>query len=341
MGLQIWVEAEQQWRDVEIVGAGAPDGSLVQVSFTTGPAAATGWADVFATRDYDGTEPARYADSTPDGAILDWYRANTGHDAGLTYTEHTGTLTLNTAWLEAHEGNGRVSRDGARWLVERYHVTGTIRFAANNITLRNMHHDSTGSLYALQSREADGNAHGIVVEYCTLAGNGANDNGATLNFPAARDENQITIRHCDISGYRAGIYCFGGVVAEYNWVHDLHFSEGSHNTGASIRGGNVTLRRNLITDGNSSAVSCYPEYGPYTNVLIEENILRLATIDTGPEVLLAQSRPFSVVSPGDTRVVRGNLFYRGGNIGGGGIGGYTAGFTEISGNIDRFGATVS
>src|SRR5690606_4869724 len=105
--------------------------------------------------------------------------------------------------------------------------------------------------------------------------NGASDNGATLNFPAARGENQIIIRYCDISGFRAGIYIFGGITAEYCWVHDLHFSEGSHNTGASIRAGNAILRRNLITDGNSSAVSFYPEYTPYTNVLVEENCLKL------------------------------------------------------------------
>ena len=47
------------------------------------------------------------------------------------------------------------------------------------------------------------------------------------------------------------------------------------------------------------------------------------------------------MSPGDTRELVGNLFYRGGNRGeGGGIGGYMEGFTMISGNLDRLGEWV-
>lgn len=180
-----------------------------------------------------------------------------------------------------------------------------------------------------------------MVEHTTLAGNGANDNGATLNFSEARDPNQVVLRFVNISGFRAGIYCFGGITAEYCYVHDLHFSAGSHNTGASLRAGNNYLRRNLITDGNSAAISFYPEYGPYTNNVVTQNILRLPTSDTGPEVLLASGRAFSEVTPGDTRELTNNLFFRGGNRGeGGGIGGYLEGFTTIAGNFDRLGEPV-
>lgn len=288
-----------------------------------------GWADVFATRDID-------------GAITLYYQELTGHDPTLLYETLESTQTINSAWLTSRQGNGRVSFMNDRWYVERYRFTGTLRIATNDVTFRNIHLDSAGALYAIQSREVDGNARGIVIEHSTISGNGANDNGASLNFPAARDQDQIVIRFCDFSGYRAGIYCFGGITAEYCYVHDLHFSEESHNTGASIRGGNCTIRRCLITDGNSATISFYPEYGPYTNVNAIENALRLADDDIGPELLLAAGRDFSVVSPGDTRRVIGNLFYRGGNRGEqGGIGGYTAGFTEISGNFDRLGEAVN
>lgn len=301
-----------------------------------------GWQDAFDSRDFNGTEPVRYGDPGSPGQLLSWYQENTGHDPNLSYETLTGTLTINQTWLTANEGNGRVRREGDRWIVERYRVTGMIRLAANNVTLRNIHHDSAGSLYALQSREVDGNATGIIVENCTLAGNGASDNGATLNFPAARAVDQIIIRFCDISGYRAGIYCFGGITAEYNYVHDLHFSEGSHNTGASIRAGNVTLRRNLITDGNSSAISFYPEYGPYTGIHVEENALRLATVDTGAEVIIANNREFSELLPGQVRRLVGNLFYRGGNRGeGGGTGSRMDLLSEVSGNFDRMGEPVN
>src|SRR5690606_16507388 len=140
----------------------------------------------------------------------------TGHDPSLVYQTVSGTLTVDATWLANNNGNGRVWQEGGRWIVERYRITGILRAAANNVTFRNIFVDSAGSLYGFQSREIDGNASGIILEHSTLAGNGASDNGATLNFPAARGENQIIIRYCDISGYRAGLYIFGGITAEYN-----------------------------------------------------------------------------------------------------------------------------
>ncbi|MGC4151483.1 MAG: hypothetical protein QM628_00195 [Propionicimonas sp.] len=281
-----------------------------------------GWADTFTSRDFT--------------ALDTWYAAHTGHNPALDYTTITGNLTITDDWLASNLGNGRATQVAGRWVVERYRVTGSLGVNADNVTLRNCHVDSDGALYGLRSTT---NCHGLIAEHCTLAGNGANDNGAALNFSAARTPGQITIRFCDISGFRAGLYCFGGVHAEYCWVHDLHFSEGSHNTGASLRAGNNTLRRNLITDGNSAAISWYPEYGPYTGNLAIENALRLPESDTGPEVILAASRAYSTPEPGDTRRLVDNLFYRGGS-GGGGIGGMLTGFTTIAGNHNRFGNPV-
>lgn len=298
------------------------------------------WQAAFDSRDMSGTQPAR---DTPEpvGAIQAWYEANTGHDPSLSYELlPAGTWTINQAWLDARNGNGRVSFAGGRWHVERYETSGMIRVAVNSITLSNIFQNSAGALYGFQSRALDGNATGVVLEHSTLAGNAANDNGAALNFPDARNVDQITLRHVDVSGYRAGLYCIGGITAEYCWVHDLHFTPESHNTGASMRGPNNHLFRCLLADGNSAAISWYPEVGPYTNNVAEECILRLANADNGPETILAEGRPFSVVSPGDTRVLRNNLFHRGG-VGGGGLGGYTAGWTEISGNVNRQGGTVS
>lgn len=306
-----------------------------------------GWAEAFASRDFRGTQPLR---DTPEpiGAIQSWYLANTGHDPALTYETIEGTMTINSTWLNANNGNGRVSFSEGEWWVERYRCTGTLRLATNNVTISNYHGDSAGALYAFQSRAIDGNATNIKLLHSTLAGNAANDTGATLNFPEARTPNQITLQNVDISGYRAGLYAFGGITAKYCRVHDLHFSEGSHNTGGSLRAGNNHFYRNLIADGNSAAVSWYPEHGPYTNNLVEENIFRLANIDYGGEVILAE-KGYHVVQPGETRVLINNLFFRGGNLGnfdpqspvGGGIRGYMSGFTQVSGNIDRNGNPVS
>lgn len=287
------------------------------------------WSSTFATRDIP-------------GAITSWYEDRVGHDPDLDYISHEGSnLVINENWLNSNNGNGRVRFENGRWYVERYRYTATLRIAHHNITFRNMWGDSSGALYSAQSREVDGNARGIIFENCTFDGNGANDNGATLNFPAAREPNQIVFRFCRFSGYRAGIYCFGGITAEYCQVKDLHYSTGSHNTGASIRAGNVTLKRNLITDGNSSAISFYPEHGPYTGHLVEENILWQPHDDVGPEILIASNREYSELLPGQSRRVIGNLFYKGGNRGeNGGFGSHTYLFSEVRDNVDRLGEAV-
>ncbi|WP_163168062.1 hypothetical protein [Arthrobacter sp. Alg241-R88] len=311
------------------------------------------WQTAFDSRDMRGTQPDRDT-AEPVGAIRAWYEANTGHDASLTYeatTATNGSTGLSTSWLNARLGNGRVSFADGRWLVERYIFPGQVRFQTNNITLRNSQLiNAGGAEYGLQGRSLDGNPTGIVVEHCTLNGNYDDDfASAAINFNIASEPNQITIRNCDIYGYRAGLYCFAGTTVEYNWVHDLNFTidpvsgDRSHNTPASIRGGNTTVRRNLLTDGNSSATSCYPEHSTFTGVLIEENCFRLQASDDGVEVLHAMDRPFSIRQPGETRVLRGNLFYRGGNRGeGGGItDGVRASMSEISGNFDRMGEAVT
>lgn len=275
------------------------------------------WADAFATRDIN-------------GVITDWYVAETGHDPGLAYQDIAGGLTITNSWLSTNNGNGRVWQSGGRWYVERYRTTGSITVDADDVTITNCHVNSTGALYAMRSQA---NCSGLVVEHCTFQGNSANPNGATISFPDATEPDQIVFRYVNMSGWRAGIYCIGGITAEYCYSHDLYFTEGSHNTGASIRSRNCTLYRCLITDGNSAAVSCYAENTPYTGILIEQNTLRLPESDTGPEVIMAKE--YSMPQPGETRRLVGNLFYRGY------VGGDTFGFTEISGNIDINGNPVT
>lgn len=275
------------------------------------------WSTVFATRDINGT-------------IANWYATNTGHNPALTYATINGNWAITDAWLTANNGNGRVSFAGGRWLVERYHVLGIARINANNVTLRNIYVDGTnGILYGFQSQT---NATGVIIENSTADGKMVNGSTA-INFAAATEPNQVQLRFCNFTGFRAGIYCFGGVTAEYCWSHDLHYTFESHNTGSSIRARNCTIYRCLISDGNSAAISCYAENSPYTGVLIQENILRLPEADTGPEVLMAKQ--YSAPQPGETRRLIGNLFYRGY------IGGDTFGFTEVSGNIDINGNPVT
>lgn len=301
------------------------DGAQIWPTHIPAPVAPSTWAEAYTTRDFTASLPG-------------WFTAHTGHDPALTYETVPGDLTITPAWLTAQQGNGRVSFSGGRWHVERYRVTGSIIIDADDVTLTHMHQDSAGALYGLRSTT---NAAGVVVEDSTIAGNGANDNGAALNFPDATTAGQVTLRRLDVSGYRAGLYIFGGITAEYCYVHHLHYSTGSHNTAASIRGPHGVLYRCLLADGNSAAVSMYPEIGPYTGVRVEECALRLPEADTGPELLLAAGRAYSTPQAGDTREVVGCLFYRGGNLGGGGVGGYVEGITTITGNVDRTGSPIT
>lgn len=260
-----------------------------------------------------------------DGVIQAWYQDNTGHDPELDYELlPIGNWVVNATWLATNDGNGRVHYDAGldRWFVERYQTRGMIRVAAHNITFTNIYQDgSLGSLYGIQSRLVDGNASGIIFSHCTIYGGEGSTSGAALNFPAATDPDQIIFEYCDVSGYRAGIYCFAGITARYCWSHDVFFSwdpvtgEPSHNTGSSIRGGNCHFYRIFVSDGNSSACSFYPEVGPYTNVIVEECILRMPDADTGAEAILASGRAYSNLLEGETRAFRNNLLYRGGNLG--------------------------
>lgn len=188
-----------------------------------------GWAAAFASRDIN-------------GVITNWYVANTGHDTGLSYATVNGNLVIDDTWLAANNGNGRVSTSGGRWYVERYHVFGIVRVNANNVTLTNIYQDGTnGTLYGVQSQN---NSSGIVVEHSTFDGKMVSGS-TTINFMAATEPDQIILRFCNFTGYRAGIYCIGGITAEYCYSHDLHYTFESHNTGASIRSRNCRLYRIL------------------------------------------------------------------------------------------------
>lgn len=310
------------------------------------PPVVSSWQEAFDTRDMRGTQPARDP-VEPVGAIRAWYEANTGHDPTHDYeTLPAGTWTINAAWLNARLGNGRVSFTDGRWHVERYALAGMIRFAADNVTLTNIHQNGM-PLYGIQSRALDGPAVGCVIERSTLCGNWNDFTSMAINFPAnAAAPDQFTIRHCDISGYRGGLYAFHGITAEYNWVHDLHFTATSHNSAGGMRGGNNRFYRNLMADGNSACLTWYAEQAPYTNNRAEQNIFRLAAGDNGAETIMTDGveKIYWNPEPGQTRELIGNLFYRGGNRGeGGGIGGAVApiGFTRVEGNVDRMGEPVT
>jgi hypothetical protein len=290
--------------------------AALNVNVTAGAPPLTGWDQLFNAVPLNET------------AIRDWYLVNTGVRTSSLLNMQGQQLTINNTWLNANLAGPHVSQEGGRWIVERIHCRN-IRVYVNNVTVRDCLVDTRANGANSRGLEALEGQSGLVFEHCTL--NGGGSIGISQYFPQATEPNQVVLRNMDIFGYRAGLYMIGGETAEYCWVHDLHFSDGSHNTGGSIRSRNCTIRRCLITDGNSAAVNLYAENTPYTGVLIQENVLRLRESDTGPE--LGIYKTYEVAQPGETRRVLGNRFYRG-NIGNRN----TGGFTEWSGNR-RFNGT--
>jgi hypothetical protein len=295
--------------------------ATLDVAVTAGAPPQVGWDQLFNAVPLN--EPA----------ITDWYRANTGHRFAPTLNMAGQQLSITDAWLNANLAGPNVSREGDRWVVERV-LCRNVRTYVDDVTHRDIFVDTRANGANVRGIVALEGQRNLIYEHCTLQGGltvTTGSDGIAQYFPQATEPNQIQLRNMDISGYRAGLYMIGGDTAEYCWVHDLYFSDGSHNTGGSIRSRNCTIRRCLITDGNSAAVNLYAEYTPYTGVLIQENVLRLRESDTGPE--LGIYKEFEVARPGETRRVLGNRFYRGniGNRNGGG-------FTEWAGNR-RFNGT--
>lgn len=212
------------------------------------------WEQLFAERDLAGLD--------------DWYEQYTGTRAAPTRAHDDGVV--NAAWLADNEGNGNVSFSEGRWLVERMSA-GNFRVEASNVTFRDCTISSGGNYHGFSNYIGE-NPTGIVIEHCTIDGQGADWLGIT--FGSATEPDQIVARRNNIIGYRCGIQIIGGFTAEENWVHDLHYAEPDpHVTGISIRSRNVLVKRNRIADGNSSALAFYDENSPYSGIVAQENVI--------------------------------------------------------------------
>jgi hypothetical protein len=146
--------------------------------------------------------------------------------------------------------------------------------------------------------------------------------------PAITVADQLIWEYCDCSEFRAGFLSVHGVTARYNYVHDLDFyGADPHNTSGSIRGQHCTFQRNCLIDGTSSCVSLYADTTPYTNFAVIENTFSVDPEWAVYEINFPNRAPgfYNVLSPGYSRILRGNKFERG-----------TASdlqyFSEVSGN---------
>lgn len=273
--------------------------------------ASTTWDALYAARDRAGFDA--------------WYPAHTGATLTPTAT-FTGDQYVDAGWLTGMADGVHVHQEAGRWVVERVHAS-QFRVVADNITFRQCVVEPGGGYHGITSPVGE-NPSGIIIEDCTLNGQGADWLG--VQFPEATEPDQVIVRRCNITSFRVGIQIMGGLTAEYNWVHDLFYSGvDAHDTSMSIRSRNVTVRRNRLADGNSAALAFYNENSPYTNILAQENII--STPQAIWEVAYLGSYP-----PGSNTVrLVGNLFDRGALA-------YADGnFTEVSGNYTFAGTPVT
>lgn len=274
------------------------------------------WESLFVARDVEGLDA--------------WYVTNTGHitDPSEMLAFPTSNLIIDSTWLTNNEDDDHVSFANGRWRVERVHAR-SFRIAVNDITFYDCFADGQGG--ALNSFAQYQTARsGVLIERCTLDGGGVT-NGSAISFGGASSPNQIVIRQCNIHSHRTGLYIIGGVYAEYNYVHDLVYSVGSHNTSGSIRAGNVTLYRNRLTDGNSSSLSMYAENSPYSGLLVQENII--STPIAIYEINFPNDKAYYEPQPGETRRLIDNLLERG-------TASHIDNWTEVSGNVTYDGTAL-
>ena len=258
--------------------------------------------------------------------LLNWHKNNSGPRQAPTRT-YTDLTVLTESWLESREGDGNVYRLSDGWLISRARFDGGVRLYADNVTVRDFVVSSGGGYFGISTAPND-NPKGIRFEYGTLDGGGA-ANYSGVEILEAVNPDQITLYRLDISGYRVGDRIIGGQTVKQCYFHDLVYSEGSHNTSASIRARNVKLLESWLGDGNSAALSLYNEVAPYTGILISKNVFETSKADYEVAYLGSYPHGSNSVELLDNLFSRGALAYQSGN------------FSLISGNQTFSGEPVN
>jgi hypothetical protein len=292
------------FRVTALNGIGTGPASTIVNAVPTTPAGPppSAWADAIATNNLT--------------TITSWYDANTGYDSeGFTSGSlwgpgQTDEVTVNAAWLTANAGANVVLSAG-RWTITGLHAQQII-VAHDDITFSHCYADRPGTMNLYGVYVVDGFS-GIIVDHCTLNGNfGTGDPagfGDAINYYNTADHSAdgMIVRYTEATAYRAGFLSFFGTTIEYCWVHDLYIFADSHNTSASIRGDNTTFYRNLLTDGNSSAVSLYADSTPFTEFEVNENILLTSNADYCVNFPSRPPNNWNLLSNGYRRELNGNI----------------------------------
>lgn len=204
--------------------------------------------------------PTPSADSTPGGGTpVDGSRALDDFPTADT----TGIAGAGVGVDELRPSSSIVvTQDGA--VIDRVDVTGTIRVAADDVTIRRsrIRHEAG---YGIRVE-----GEGVVVEDTTII-------GLSPAATASIGLSGYTCRRCDLSGATDGALAYADTVIEDSFIHDLRPDEGAHNDGVQGSGGShVSLRGNTILGrhrASTSAVLAQSNIAPLDDWHIDGNLM--------------------------------------------------------------------
>lgn len=224
-------------------------------------------------RDVQGPGGAAAAPAAPSGKPN---ASNTGVPAGTTLSNYTGPLTITT--------------DGT--VIDGKAVYGDLRIQARNVTIRNSYLHCGSDVPAGNTGCVDANSakvFNLTVENTTINPDRPSyyrDGIVGHEFTARR--NHITRTNDGLGIFnRPGGPAQANVTAEGNYIHDLtHWnydpahSDGSHNDGIQIQGGeNIVIRGNNVV-GSVVAGDGLGQFGSHGGaaLLAQQNVAKLANV---------------------------------------------------------------
>ena len=158
-------------------------------------------------------------------------------------------------------------------VIEGLLVTGTIKIAHENVTIKNSMIKNPGDSRAIWIAYVDRDkVDKFTVENVSIIGTGAETYTQGIHGTYATP----IISNVYVTGFGGGMFLSngsGGDSVIYSMFENIKRHPGSHNTGMSTRGGsNKKVYRNWIEGSSSSALSLYPDASPITHMVTSENL---------------------------------------------------------------------
>jgi hypothetical protein len=168
--------------------------------------------------------------------------------------------------------SGPVVVTEAGTVLENLEIRGSVVIQADDVTVRNsriiLGDDQLRAVVIEDPDHGENYPTGALFEDVEVVGG--------VNCEDGFFHSNFTVRRADISGCKDGVKGNHNVVVEDSWIHDLRWTEESHNDGyQSMGGGNVVLRHNTIelTTTQTAPVFIQGAFAPVDGITVEGNLL--------------------------------------------------------------------